>query len=231
MNLPKISSSDGLKLARLVRPYAGSLSVAVLAVIGEGLTGLLEPWPLKIVFDSVSGSKPVPAWLASRIPAALTANKMATLELAAIAVVVIAILNAVFSYIEKLSTTSAGQWIMHDLRRRLYHHIQHLSLGFHTQKRTGDLISRITTDVEAIQTFIVSDLLGLVVDVITLAGMAAVMFYIRLEIHAARAFDNATAVCRVLFLHAPQQDGVARCKAERGRNRLASSGRSCQPLV
>jgi len=70
MNLPKISSSDGLKLARLVRPYAGSLSVAVLAVVGEGLTGLLEPWPLKIVFDGVSGSKPLPAWLASRLPAA-----------------------------------------------------------------------------------------------------------------------------------------------------------------
>jgi subfamily B ATP-binding cassette protein MsbA len=178
MNLPKISSSDGLKLARLVRPYAGSLSIAVLAVIGEGLTGLLEPWPLKIVFDSVSGSKPVPAWLASRLPAALTANKMATLELAAIAVVVVAILNAAFSYIEKLSTTSAGQWIMHDLRRRVYRHVQHLSLGFHTQKRTGDLISRMTSDVDAIQSFIVSDLLGLVVDVITLAGMAAVMFYL-----------------------------------------------------
>ena len=90
MNLPRISSSDGLKLARLVRPYAGSLSIALFAVVGEGLTGLLEPWPLKIVFDSVSGSKPIPAWLASRIPAALTANKMATLELAAIAVVAIA---------------------------------------------------------------------------------------------------------------------------------------------
>jgi subfamily B ATP-binding cassette protein MsbA len=147
-------------------------------VVGEGLTGLLEPWPLKIVFDSVSGSKPLPAWLATRLPAFLTANKMAILELAATAVVLIAILDAVFSYVEKYATTSAGQWIMHDLRRRVYSHIQHLSLGFHTQKRTGDLISRITSDVEAIQSFIVSDLLGLVVDVLTLAGMAAVMFYL-----------------------------------------------------
>jgi ATP-binding cassette, subfamily B, bacterial len=178
MNLPKISSSDGLKLACLVRPYADSLSIAVLAVVGESLTGLLEPWPLKIVFDSVSGSKPIPAWLASRLPAALTANKMAILELAAIAVVLVAILNAIFSYVEKYSTTSAGQWIMHDLRRRVYRHIQHLSLGFHAQRRTGDLISRMTSDVDAIQSFIVSDLLGLVVDVITLAGMAGVMFYL-----------------------------------------------------
>jgi subfamily B ATP-binding cassette protein MsbA len=178
MNLPRISSTDGLKLARLVKPYAGSLSVALIAVAGEGLAGLLEPWPLKIVFDSVSGSKPLPAWLASRLPAMLTADKMAMLDLAAIAVVSIAIVDAAFSYIEKYATTSAGQWMMHDLRRRVYCHIQHLSLGFHAQTRTGDLISRITSDVEAIQSFIVSDLLGLVIDVLTLGGMAAVMFYL-----------------------------------------------------
>src|SRR5258706_11684524 len=67
---------------------------------------------------------------------------------------------------------------MHDLRRMVYSRVEHLSLAFHTQKRTGDLISRITSDVEAIQTFIISDLLGLVVDFLTLAGMAAVMFYL-----------------------------------------------------
>jgi ATP-binding cassette subfamily B protein len=178
MGLSTISSTDGLKLARLVKPYAGSLSIALLAVLGEGLTGLLDPWPLKIVFDSVSGSKPIPAWLAMRLPAALTANRLATLELAAIAVVVIALLNAAFSYAEKYATTSAGQWIVHDLRGQVYNHIQHLSLGFHMQKRTGDLISRMTSDVDAIQSFIVSDLLGLVVDFLTLAGMAAVMFYL-----------------------------------------------------
>src|SRR6266446_5082739 len=113
MTLPRISSSDGLKLAKLLRPYAGSLSIALLAVVGEGVMGLLEPWPLKIVFDSVSGSKPLPAWLASRLPLSLTSGKMAILELAAIAVVAIAILEAAFSYVEKYATTSAGQWIMH----------------------------------------------------------------------------------------------------------------------
>ncbi len=178
MGLPKFSSTDRLNLGRLARPYAGSLSIALFAVVGEGVTGLLDPWPLKIVFDSVSGSKPIPAWLANRLPAALTADKVAILELAAIAVLAVAVLNAAFSYAEKYATTSAGQWIMHDLRRALYNHIQHLSLGFHTQKRTGDLISTVTTDVDSIQSFIVSDLLGLVIDFLTLAGMAAVMLYL-----------------------------------------------------
>ena len=167
-----------MNFGKLLRPYAGSLAVAVIAVVGQGLTGLLQPWPLKIVFDSVSGSKPMPAWLVSRLPSSLTSGKLHILELAAIAVVAIAILDAAFSYVEKYATTSAGQWIMHDLRRMLYSHVQHLSLAFHTQKRTGDLISRITSDVEAVQTFIVSDLLGFVVDFLTLTGMAAVMLYL-----------------------------------------------------
>jgi ATP-binding cassette subfamily B protein len=173
-----ISSKDGINLVKLLRPYSGSLGIALFAVVGEGLTGLLDPWPLKIVFDSVSGSKAIPSWLASRVPASLTADKMAILELAAIAVVAIAILDAAFSYVEKYATTSAGQWIMHDLRRMLYNHVQHLSLSFHNEKRTGDLIGRMTSDIEAIETFIVSDLLGLVVDILTLTGMAAVMFYL-----------------------------------------------------
>ena len=167
-----------LKIVKLLRPYGRSLSIALIAVLGESVTGLLQPWPLKIVFDSVSGSKPLPAWLRVRFPTSFLSNKMAILEFAAIAVVVIAIFDAAFSYVEKYATTSAGQWIMHDLRRMVYSHVQHLSLAFHTKKRTGDLISRITSDVEAIESFIVSNLLGLIVDVLTLTGMAAVMLYL-----------------------------------------------------
>ena len=122
-----ISSKDGINLVKLLRPYAGSLGIALFAVVGEGVTGLLDPWPLKIVFDSVSGSKPIPLWLAGHLPSSFTADKMAILGLAAIAVVAIAILDAAFSYVEKYATTSAGQWIMHDLRRMLYNHVQHLS--------------------------------------------------------------------------------------------------------
>lgn len=174
----RVPLKERVKLVKLLRPHAGSLGVAFLAVVGEGLTSLLNPWPLKIVFDSIGGSKPIPSWLARRLPAALSSDKAAILELAAIAVVVIALLDAAFSYVEKEATTSAGQWIMHDLRRLLYDHVQHLSLSFHTQTRTGDLISRITNDVAAIETFVVADLLGLVVDCLTLAGMAAVMLYL-----------------------------------------------------
>ena len=85
----------------------------------------------------------------------------------------------VSSYAQKYrTTTSVGQWVVHDLRRALYSHIQQLSLSFHDQKRTGDLISRVTSDIDAIQTFIASGLLNSLLNVLTLVGMIGVMFYL-----------------------------------------------------
>ena len=66
----------------------------------------------------------------------------------------------------------------HDLRRTLYQHIQRLSLADHDKARTGDLITRVTSDIGAVQDFINSALLGMLVDVMTLVGMIGVMFYL-----------------------------------------------------
>ena len=94
------------------------------------------------------------------------------------AVLVIAAIGAICSYVEKYLTTSVGQWVMHDLRRTLYSHIQRLSLAYHDQKQTGDLISRVTSDIDAIQSFIASALLDALINSLTLVGMVGVMFYI-----------------------------------------------------
>ena len=76
------------------------------------------------------------------------------------------------------SGTSVGRRVMHDLRRTLYSHIQGMSLSFYDQSQTSDLISRVTTDIGAVQTFIASSLLGALIDCITLVGMVAVIFHI-----------------------------------------------------
>jgi len=60
----------------------------------------------------------------------------------------------------------------------LYGHIQRLSLAEYDETRTGDLISRVTSDINAVQDFVNSALLGMLVNVLTLVGMIGVMFYI-----------------------------------------------------
>jgi subfamily B ATP-binding cassette protein MsbA len=162
----------------LLRPHWLPLTLAFIAVIGESVTDLLEPWPLKIVFDNVIGSKKMPDWLTNVVHATAGTDKLSILAFVAASVIAIALVGAVSSYFEKYLTTSVAQWVSHDLRRNLYHHIQRLSLSYHDNKRTGDLISRITSDIDTVQDFIQQVLLGLVVNVLTLTGMLIVMFYL-----------------------------------------------------
>jgi ATP-binding cassette, subfamily B, bacterial len=166
-----------IRITDLLFPHWPSLTLAFIAVIGESVTDLLEPWPLKVVFDYVFGSKRMPEWLAS-IVQFIGTDKLSILNFAAIAVILIAFFGAISSYGEKYLTTSVGQWVMHDLRRVLYSHIQKLSLSYHDQKRTGDLISRVTSDIDAVQNLISNVLLGMLVNVLTLIGMLGVMFYL-----------------------------------------------------
>jgi len=165
----------GLSIQRLLRPHVKGLTIGIVAVLVEGAASLAEPWPLKIVLDNVLKGKPGNGWLNGLILSAAGTDKLAILKFAALAVLTIAVVGAITSYIEKYITTNLGQWVMHDLRRTLYSHIQRLSLGFHDQKQTGDLVSRLTSDIDAIQGFISSGLLGVLINSLTLVGMVAIM--------------------------------------------------------
>jgi ATP-binding cassette, subfamily B, bacterial len=167
-----------IRITYLLRPHWKALTVAFIAVLGETATDLLEPWPLKVVFDYVLGSKEMPQWMSGMINSTFGYNKVAILYFAIFSVVLIAAVGAISTYAEKYLTTSVGQWVMHDLRGVLYHHIQRLSLSYHDHKQTGDLISRVTGDIDAIQDFISQALLGMVVNALTLAGMLVIMFYL-----------------------------------------------------
>jgi ATP-binding cassette subfamily B protein len=166
------------RLLDLLKPHVRLLMIGFLAVLGEGAANLLEPWPLKLVLDNVLKSRPMQGWLNQWIGSWFGQNQLAVLEFAAAAVLAIAIVGAACSYIEKYVTTSVGQWVTHDLRRTLYSHIQRLSLAYHDHKQTGDLISRITGDIDAIQSFIASSLLDALINSLTLVGMLGVMLYL-----------------------------------------------------
>jgi subfamily B ATP-binding cassette protein MsbA len=165
-----------LSLWRLVRPYWRLMAVAFAAMLVESAMSLWEPWPLKLIFDHVLGSKPLPAWLAAW--PVVDDDRLALLNAAALAVIAIAVLGAAGSYTHKYLSTAVGQHVMHDLRHVLYHHVQRLSMSFFEQRRTGDMVVRLTSDIDAAQVFISSALLGMAMDVFTLGGMLAVMIYL-----------------------------------------------------
>ena len=159
---------------RLVRPYWTWLVIVVAAMLTETAMTLAAPWPLKIVLDSVLDARPVPAswlWLTGVAP-----DRLSLLNVAAIATVVIAVLQACSAYLAAYYTVSIGQWIAHDLRQSVYGHLQRLSMAYHERQQTGPLISTITDDINAVQDFVSTSLLDLVIDTLTVVGMLAVMF-------------------------------------------------------
>ena len=167
-----------ITLGSLLRPHAKILAIAVVAVMIEGAANLAEPWPLKVVLDTVLKARPDTGWLHQAIFSAVGTDKIAILRFAALAVLLIAAVGAVSTYIERYLTTSIGQYVMHDLRQTIYSHIQRLSLDYHDRKYTGDLISRLTSDIDSIQSFIASGLLGALTSSLTMLGMIIVMSYL-----------------------------------------------------
>jgi ATP-binding cassette, subfamily B, bacterial len=163
-------------VAHLARAHWKALALAFVAVLGETVADVLEPWPVKVVVDNVLQSKRLPPRVEA-IVALFPQNAFATLNFALAAVLLIAVIGAISSYSEKFLTTSVAQWVAHDLRRMVYQRIQRLSLAEHGESRTGDLLTRVTSDIDAVQDFITSALLGIVMNILTLAGMLAVMFY------------------------------------------------------
>ncbi|WP_031496964.1 ABC transporter ATP-binding protein [Bryobacter aggregatus] len=172
------STAKAITIADLLRPHRTLLFFGVLAVVGEGVANLLDPWPLKIVLDGVIRSKMDAGWLNNWITSLVGTDPVGTLKIAVVATLGIATLGALCSYAERYITVSVGQGILHSLRRTLYSHIQRLSLSFHDQARTGDLISRATGDIDTIQGFVTSGFLGTIINLLTLFGIVGVMFYL-----------------------------------------------------
>jgi ABC-type multidrug transport system fused ATPase/permease subunit len=164
-------------LQNVVGPYGKPLALALVAMLFETAAGLLQPWPLKVVLDSVLGHHPLPHFL-SGLQDAIGRHHAGTIAIAAGAAVAIATLDAVSSYADSYLTTSVGQYLAHDLRRRVYHHLQRLSLSYYDHHKMGNILSTITDDINNVQAFFSASLLSIVIDVTTIVGMFAVMLYL-----------------------------------------------------
>ncbi|MBK7677722.1 MAG: ABC transporter ATP-binding protein [Candidatus Accumulibacter sp.] len=175
----KATASSKLRLVMdLLGPYRRWVMVILAAMLVETAMSLAGPWPLKIILDNVVGNHKPPGWLDALRFIDLAGDKMELAAVAGVAVLVIALLGALASYIDNYYTESVSQWVAHDLRMRVYDHLQRLSLGYYDTHQTGSILSTLTADIKTIQGFASSGTLGILVDLLTIVGMLGIMFWL-----------------------------------------------------
>jgi ATP-binding cassette, subfamily B, bacterial len=161
---------------RLMRPYRGMLALAFVAMVIESAAAVWEPWPIKLIVDNVLGGKPLhPVWAQWAI---FGSSPLAILNASVVALLAITVIGGAGSFAQKYLSTSVGQRITQDLRQSLYHRVHALPLPFFETRQTGDLIVRLTSDVDAAQDFVSTALLSIALDLLTLGGILAVMLYL-----------------------------------------------------
>ena len=164
---------------RLIRPYTSWLVIVIVAMLIETTMSLASPWPLKIVLDSVLDAKGAPGWIVWLFGG--EPDRLAVLKAAVIATVAIALAQGAGNYLNSYYSSNIGQWIGHDLRQRMYAHLQRLSMSYYDRQQVGPLVSTITDDINAVQEFISTSLLKILVDLLTIVGMLAVMLTLNLN--------------------------------------------------
>ena len=158
------------------RQYRLLIAGSLAALFAEVALRLLEPWPIKFIFDYVLGSQrsgktELPSYFASL-------DTTSILTLAAAAVVVFTAARAVAAYWQTIGFALIGNRAVAKVRAQLYRHVQYLSLSFHTSARTGDLVVRMMSDVAMLQEVAVTAFLPLIAKALMVAGMIGLMFFL-----------------------------------------------------
>ncbi len=141
------------RLFTFVRPYRFRLFIAIIAIVVGSILGLAGPYTLQYLIDAV-----------------FTQKNAALLNQITIILIVIFALQSVFYFIRSYLLSSIGERVMADLRLKLFDHLQFLSLSFYSERRTGEIISRLTNDVSTVRNVVTSDISTAISQGITLIG-------------------------------------------------------------
>ena len=156
------------------------LGISIVGLIVEVIAQLLRPWPLKFIFDYVILSDV--SIRAIEFPILADSNPMVLLLIFSVGIVGVSGLRAAAAYVSLVTMSLAASRIVAEIRARLYAHLQRLSLSFYHQVKSGDLITRITSDIDSLRSVTVMAIFPLIVEMLTLVSMVGLMFWLNWEL-------------------------------------------------
>jgi ATP-binding cassette subfamily B protein len=166
---------DGRLMRRLLtylRPYRWQVTVALVAIIFKSGLDVLGPFLTKTAIDkylahSAGTHSLLDRWLSSqplRGVAEIAALYAGTL-----------LLSFVFEFLQTYYMQWTGQMVMFDLRSQIFRHLQYMHIGFYDRNPVGRLVTRVTTDVDALNEMFTAGVVSIFEDVFVLLGIVAIM--------------------------------------------------------
>jgi subfamily B ATP-binding cassette protein MsbA len=153
--------ADYARLLRYVRPYRRRMILALMALSIGTLLGLTMPLVIRSVVDVVFAER--------------SQNK---LDLFTMLLALIFLAQAGFSFINRYNMSYVGERVVADLRQQLYNHLISLSLRFFADRRTGEMVSRLTNDVTTLQAAVTDNVVSLLQQSLTLVGGVIFLFWL-----------------------------------------------------
>lgn len=142
----------------LLRPHARLALGALGALIGASVAGLVMPRVLQAAID-----------------AGVEARDLGAAAKASLAILAVAALRGGFTFLQGYWSEAASQNVAFDLRNQIYEKLQRLSFSFHDRSQTGQLLTRVTSDVEIVRQFVGLGFLQLISALVLLVGSAVIL--------------------------------------------------------
>ncbi|MGA7343796.1 MAG: ABC transporter ATP-binding protein [Terracidiphilus sp.] len=177
------------RLARYVRPYWLRASIAACAVTLKSICDVVGPIFFMVALDrylapsaaSTDANRALAHWLANSSPLGRILPRDPVAGITRLALIYLATLISayLFQFVQVYLMQWTGQKIMFDLRRDIFRHMQGLHVGFFDTHPVGRLVTRLTSDVDAVNDMFTDGILAIVNDSFTLTIMAALMLAIK----------------------------------------------------
>jgi len=160
------------RLLTYLRPYKVQTAVALVAIVLKALADVLGPYLTKIAIDKYLIHPSKSAGFLDRYLSSTALTGLAQ-------VVALYVGTIIFSFFLEFAQTYFMQWVgqkvMFDLRKEIFRHLQHMHIGFYDKNPVGRLVTRVTTDVDALNEMFTSGVVSIFEDVFVLAGIVSIM--------------------------------------------------------
>lgn len=160
------------RLVGYLRPYKWQVAIALGSILLKACADVLGPYLTKVVIDKYLA--PVPGL---HTPLDFFLSNKPLLGIAQVAAIGVGLLAFSFllDYLQTYFMQWAGQMVMFDLRSQIFRHLQRMHIGFYDKNPVGRLVTRVTTDVDALNEMFTSGVVSIFEDVFVLVGITAIM--------------------------------------------------------